>query len=108
MIAFWRADYFHERPQSPYYGASDTTPLFLVLLDEYERWTGDTDLVRALEPNARAALDWIDHFGDRDGDGYIEYQRKTTWAWKTSAGRIPGTPSSSTTAHCRSESSGHV
>jgi glycogen debranching enzyme len=49
----------------------------VVLLDEYERWTGDVNLVRALEPNARAALNWIDHFGDRDGDGYIEYQRKT-------------------------------
>jgi glycogen debranching enzyme len=69
--------HFRERPQAPYYGASDTTPLFLVVLDEYERWTGDVDLVRALEPNARAALDWMDHFGDRDGDGYIEYERKT-------------------------------
>jgi len=68
---------FHERPQSPYYGASDTTPLFLVLLDEYERWTGDVNLVLALEPNARAALNWIDKFGDRDSDGYIEYERKT-------------------------------
>ena len=47
------------------------------MLDEYERWTGDVKLVRALEPNARAALKWIDHYGDRDGDGYIEYQRKT-------------------------------
>ena len=36
------------------------------------------DLVRALEPNARAALKWIDYYGDRDRDGYIEYQRKTT------------------------------
>jgi len=69
--------HFHERPQAPYYGASDTTPFFLILLDEYERWTGDVDLVRTLEPNARAALNWIDHFGDRDGDGYIEYERKT-------------------------------
>jgi glycogen debranching enzyme len=69
--------HFHERPQAPYYGASDTTPFFLVLLDEYERWTGDVTLVRALEPNARAALNWMDHWGDRDGDGYIEYERKT-------------------------------
>jgi glycogen debranching enzyme len=76
-LRFGELTYFHERPQAPYYGASDTTPLFLVLLDEYERWTGDTNLVRLLEPNARAALNWIDHFGDRDGDGYIEYQRKT-------------------------------
>jgi glycogen debranching enzyme len=76
-LRFGELTYFRERPQSPYYGASDTTPLFLVLLDEYERWTGDVNLVRSLEPNARAALNWIDHFGDHDGDGYIEYQRKT-------------------------------
>jgi glycogen debranching enzyme len=65
-----------ERPHSPYYGAADTTPLFLVVLDEYERWTGDRDLVRALEPNARAALSWIDAYGDLDGDGYVEYQTR--------------------------------
>ena len=76
-LRFGELTYFRERPQSPYYGASDTTPLFLVLLDEYERWTGDVRLVRALEGNARAALKWIDEFGDRDSDGYIEYQRTT-------------------------------
>jgi glycogen debranching enzyme len=76
-LRFGELTYFRERPQSPYYGASDTTPLFLVLLDEYERWTGDTNLVRLLEPNARAALNWINQFGDRDHDGYIEYKRKT-------------------------------
>jgi glycogen debranching enzyme len=68
---------FKERPHSPYHGTSDATPLFLVLLDEYERWTGDTALVRELEPSARAALDWIDQYGDRDRDGYVEYERKT-------------------------------
>jgi glycogen debranching enzyme len=76
-LRFGELTHFHERPQAPYYGASDTTPFFLILLDEYERWTGDVDLVRTLEPNARAALNWMDHFGDRDGDGYIEYERKT-------------------------------
>jgi glycogen debranching enzyme len=70
-LRFGELTHFRERPQAPYYGASDTTPLFLVLLDEYERWSGDVDLVRSLQPNARAALDWIDHYGDRDGDGYI-------------------------------------
>ncbi len=67
---------FLERPHSPYYGSADVTPLFLVLLDEYERWTGDADLVRRLEPNAREALEWIDNYGDRNGDGYIEYARR--------------------------------
>lgn len=77
-LRFGELTHFRERPQSPYYGASDTTPLFLILLEEYERWSGDHDLVRELEPNARAALDWMDHYGDRDDDGYIEYQRRTT------------------------------
>ncbi len=62
-----------ERPHSPYYGTADATPLFLVLLDEYHRWSGDTELVRALEPSARAALAWIEDSGDADGDGYVEY-----------------------------------
>jgi glycogen debranching enzyme len=61
------------RPHSPYYGTADATPLFLVVLDEYERWTGDAELVTTLEPNARAALEWIDRYGDLDGDGYVEY-----------------------------------
>jgi glycogen debranching enzyme len=65
-----------ERPHSPYYGTADATPLFLVLLDELERWTGDAELVRRLEPNARAALEWIDRHGDLDGDGYVEYRRR--------------------------------
>jgi len=65
-----------ERPYSPYFGSADATPLFLVLLDEYHRWTADAALVRELEPNARAALDWIAESGDRDGDGYVEYERR--------------------------------
>jgi glycogen debranching enzyme len=65
-----------ERPHSPYYGSADATPLFLIVLDELERWTGDADLVRRLEPNARAALEWIDRHGDLDGDGFVEYKRR--------------------------------
>jgi glycogen debranching enzyme len=65
-----------ERPHSPYFGTADATPLFLVLLDEYHRWTGDDALVRELEDNARAALAWIEDSGDLDGDGYVEYQRR--------------------------------
>lgn len=62
-----------KRPHSPYFGTADATPLFLILLDEYHRWSGDAELVRALEPNARAALAWIEDSGDADGDGYVEY-----------------------------------
>lgn len=68
--------FFGERPQSPYYGAADTTPLFLILLDEYERWTGDTGTALRLEGAARAALGWLEKDGDLDGDGYLEYQTR--------------------------------
>jgi glycogen debranching enzyme len=67
---------FEERPHSPYYGAADVTPFFLILLDEVERWTGNAELVRELELEARAALTWIDKYGDRNGDGYVEYSRR--------------------------------
>lgn len=46
---------FLEQPHSPYYGTADATPLWIILLDEYERWSGDIQLVRELEPAARAA-----------------------------------------------------
>ena len=61
-----------------YYGAIDSTPLFLVLLSELWRWTGDHAIVRELEGAARRALAWIDGPGDRDGDGFVEYQRRST------------------------------
>lgn len=72
-LRFGELTVFGERPHSPYYGTADATPLFLVLLDEYHRWSGDDALVRELEPNARAALAWLDDSGDVDGDGYVEY-----------------------------------
>jgi glycogen debranching enzyme len=77
-LRFGELTAFQERPHSPYYGSADGTMLFLILLDEYERFTGDVDRVRRLEPNARAALAWIDEYGDRDGDGYVEYERRNT------------------------------
>jgi glycogen debranching enzyme len=77
-LRFGELTAFEERPHSPYYGSADGTMLFLVLLDEYERFTGDRERVIRLEPNARAALDWIEKDGDRDGDGYVEYERRNT------------------------------
>src|SRR5919198_1419665 len=74
-IRFGELTHFEERPHSPYYGAADTTPLFLILLDEVERWTGNGEIVRELEPAARAALAYLDEHGDLDGDGYVEYER---------------------------------
>ena len=61
-----------------YYGTVDATPLFLVLLSELWRWSGDDGIVLELEHAARRALDWIDSFGDRDGDGFVEYLRRAS------------------------------
>jgi glycogen debranching enzyme len=96
---------FEERPHSPYYGCADATPLYVVLLDEYERWTGDTKLVHDLEFEARAALRWIDEYADLQGNGYIAYQRRNektgleNQCWKDSwdsisyrDGSLPGFP----------------
>ncbi len=67
---------FEERPHSPYFGSADATMLFLIVLEEYVRWTGDVALAREMERQARAAIAWIDKYGDRDGDGYVEYERR--------------------------------
>jgi glycogen debranching enzyme len=86
--------YFRERPQSPYYGSADSTPLFLIVLDEYERWTGDQQTVVELEGAARAALAWLEGYGDPDGDGFIEYMTRnpesglTVQCWKDSGNSI--------------------
>jgi glycogen debranching enzyme len=64
-------------PHNPYYGSADSTPLWLILLSEYWRWTRDDDVVELLRPAADAALRWIDEYGDRDGDGYVEYQTRS-------------------------------
>ena len=82
-----------EIPHSPYYGTVDATPLWLMLLDDYHRWTADDALVDRLWPNALACLAWIDEFGDSDGDGFVEYQRHSrrglrNQGWKDSSDSI--------------------
>ena len=66
-----------EVPFGPYYGSVDATPLFLILLSETFNWTADENLVQELLPAAYEALDWIDQFGDIDGDGFVEYLRRS-------------------------------
>ncbi len=82
-----------ELPHTPYYGSVDSTPLWLILLGATFDWTGDRDLVDRLWPNALAALDWIDRYGDIDGDGFVEYQRRSdrgllNQGWKDSSDAI--------------------
>jgi glycogen debranching enzyme len=67
-----------KRPHSPYYGTADATPLWLILLSEYWRFTGDGGTCAELKRSALAALEWIDRYGDRDGDGYVEYDTRSS------------------------------
>jgi len=60
-------------PHTPYYGSVDATPLFIMLFVETMRWTADEGLYTRFLPNVLAALDWIDTYGDMDGDGFVEY-----------------------------------
>ncbi len=76
-----------------YYGSVDSTPLFLWLMGRYVGTTGDLKLAGELWPNVERGLDWIGNHGDRDGDGYIEYQRETprglaNQGWKDSLDSI--------------------
>ena len=72
-----------------YYGSVDATPLWLILFSEVFRWTEDLALARELHHPAMRALEWIDRWGDRDGDGFVEYGRRTerglaNQSWKDS------------------------
>lgn len=72
-----------------YYGTVDATPLYLVLLSEVWRWTDDAALVRSLRDPAMRALGWIDRYGDRNGDGFVDYEKRTpkgldNQSWKDS------------------------
>jgi glycogen debranching enzyme len=72
-----------------YYGTVDATPLYLILLSEVWRWTDDAALVRSLKQPALRALEWIERYGDLDGDGFIEYQKRSergldNQSWKDS------------------------
>ena len=66
-----------EVPFGRYYGSIDSTPLFLWLLGRCVATTGNLALAEELWPNAERALEWIQRWGDRDGDGYVEYNRET-------------------------------
>ena len=79
-----------------YYGDYATPPDFLIMLGQYLVWTNDLDTVRALLPTARATIDWLDRYGDLDGDGFIEYvtrsaQGTKNQGWKDSSQGIVDT-----------------
>ncbi|HWY64196.1 MAG TPA: amylo-alpha-1,6-glucosidase [Rhizomicrobium sp.] len=82
-----------EVPFGHYYGSIDSTPLFVLLAARYFERSGDIETIRQLWPHIEAALSWIDTYGDRDGDGFVEYYRMsadglTNQGWKDSADSI--------------------
>jgi glycogen debranching enzyme len=66
-----------EVPFHRYYGSVDSTPLYVMLASEYVRRTGDEEFLGRIWPHIVRALEWIDTYGDMDGDGFVEYARKT-------------------------------
>ncbi len=104
-VRYGESTAFEEKPHTAYSGSADTTPLFVILLDEYERWSGDRQMVHDLERHARLALEWIDTYADVMGNGYIAYETRNprtglaNQCWKDSwdsivyrDGRIPDLP----------------
>ena len=83
-----------EVPFGCYYGSIDSTPLFVLLAARYFARTGDAATLAGIWPNIQAALHWIDRYGDVDGDGFVEYQRRTeqgltNQGWKDSHDSVP-------------------
>jgi glycogen debranching enzyme len=66
-----------EMPHSPYYGSVDSTLLFILLYSETFKWVDDPALFQELWPNVAKALEWAENYGDLDGDGYIEFKRRS-------------------------------
>lgn len=85
--------HFQKVPHTPYYGTADATPLFLIALHETWKWLGDPALLHGYRDNALRCLDWIDRYGDLDGDGFQEYQTRSSLGienqgWKDSGDAI--------------------
>lgn len=74
-------------PHRPYYGTADATPLYLLLLADSYRWTGDAESLARFKHTAERCLEWIDRYGDRDGDGFQEYAPRTQKGYRNQGWR---------------------
>ena len=82
-----------EVPFQRYYGSVDATPLFVLLASEYFQRTGDRDFIKSIQSSIDRAIQWIDTYGDADGDGFVEYKRKSAHGlvqqgWKDSGDSV--------------------
>lgn len=92
-IRFGELAFFKKIPHTPYFGTIDATPLFLILACEYFYHTHDKDFINEIMPNILLAIKWIDQYGDKDKDGYLEYQKATehgldNQGWKDSGDSV--------------------
>lgn len=81
-IRFGELAHFHKIPFTPYYGTADATILYLIVLSETYRWTGDVQLLHEYRAVADACLKWIDSYGDLDADGFQEYKTYSTLGYE--------------------------
>lgn len=77
-------------PHTPYYGTADATALYLITLCEAWKWSGDDQLFQSHQDTARKCLDWIDRYGDLDGDGFQEYQTRSPHGYENMAWKDAG------------------
>jgi glycogen debranching enzyme len=89
-IRFGELAHFHKIPHTPYYGTADATPLYLILLHETWKWTGDEHLLRAYRDTALRCLEWIDRYGDLDGDGFQEYRTRSPQGYENQGWKDAG------------------
>jgi len=82
--------HFRMIPHTPYYGTSDATPLYLVALHAAWRATGDASLIEKHLRTAEGCLSWIDNYGDRDGDGFQEYQTRSSAGYENTGWKDSG------------------
>jgi len=89
-VRFGELAHFKRIPHTPYYGTADATPLYLIVLHEAWKWLGDLAIVREHHDAALRCLDWIDHYGDIDGDGFQEYRTRSSAGYENMSWKDAG------------------
>jgi glycogen debranching enzyme len=89
-LRFGELAHFNVVPHAPYYGTADATVLYLIVLHSAWRSTGDRTLLDRHLPTAQRCLDWIDQYGNRDGDGFQEYQTRSSAGYENQGWKDAG------------------
>jgi glycogen debranching enzyme len=81
-LRFGELAHFNKVPFTPFYATADATILYLIVLSELYRWTGDVDMLKEYRQTAENCLSWIDNYGDLDGDGFQEYKSFSSYFYE--------------------------